>query len=256
MANPKPVHKPARRKKPEMTLDRALSRYGLASRSAAAVMIRAGRVTVDGRVERNPLAWVAPGRAVLRLDRRRLTAARRVYWAINKPAGCITSHGDPSGRRTIYDLLPPGQRWLFPVGRLDQDTTGLLLLTNDSVFAERITNPGSKVEKAYLVKLNGLATVEAMARLRAGVDIGQGESSSAARVELARENPRVSWLEVTIAEGKNRQVRRMMAAVGYRVLKLTRIRIGRLALGGLAPGAMRAIRPEDVLGRAAAGAES
>lgn len=255
MPKPKPVHKAARRKKPEMTLDRVLSRYGVASRGEAAGMIRAGRVTVNGRTERNPLAWVAPGQAVVRLDGRRLKVARRVYWAMNKPADCITSHGDPKGRRTVYDLLPPGKRWLFPVGRLDQDTTGLLLLTNDSVFAERITNPGSKVEKAYLVKLNGLATEEAMARLRQGVDIGRGEQSGPAHVKLARDNGRVSWLEITIAEGKNRQVRRMVEAVGYRVLKLTRIRIGKLELSGLAPGKMRQIRPEEVVGTGQGGTE-
>lgn len=231
-----------------MTLDRVLSRLGLASRAAAAVMIQAGRVTVDGRIERNPLASVEPARQAVRLDRRRLRAAPKVYWAMNKPAGVITSHGDPHGRRTIYDLLPPGQRWVFPVGRLDQDTTGLLLLTNDSIFAERITNPALKVAKTYLVKLNALATPDAVAQLRAGVDLGRGERSQPAQVRPIRDNGRLSWLEVTIAEGKNRQVRRMMAAMGYRVLKLTRTRIGRLELGGLGPGQIRPITPAAVFG--------
>lgn len=244
----RPPHKAARRQKPQMTLDRVLSRLGLASRAAAAEMIEAGRVTVDGRIERNPLAWVEPARQTVRLDRRRLRAARKVYWAMNKPAGVITSHGDPRGRRTIYDLLPPGERWVFPVGRLDQDTTGLLLLTNDSIFAERITNPGSKLPKAYQVKLNALATPEAVAQLRGGLDIGRGERSQPAQVRPLRDNGRLSWLEVTIAEGKNRQVRRMMAAVGYRVLKLTRTRIGHLDLAGLAPGQIRPITPADVFG--------
>lgn len=243
-------HKAARRRKPQMTLDRVLSRWGVASRAAAAEWIRAGRVTVAGRVERNPLAWVEPASQIVRLDRRQLRAARKAYWAMNKPAGVITSHGDPRGRRTVYDLLPAGQHWLFPVGRLDQDTTGLLLLTNDSIFAERITNPVAKVAKTYRVKVNGLPADAALDQLRQGVDLGRGERSQPAHVTRVRDNGRFAWIEVTIAEGKNRQVRRMVSAIGYRVLKLTRIRIGQLELGGLAPGQMRPIAPRDVFGPA------
>lgn len=242
-------HKPARRHKPKMTLDRLLSRYGIASRREAAALIVAGRVRVNGKPVRDPLAWIEPARSTVTLDQLRLKAARKIYFALNKPKGYITSHGDPRGRKTIYDLLPAevGGKWLFPVGRLDQDTSGLLLLTNDSVFAERITNPLTKVGKIYLAKINGLIRAEELDRLRAGLDIGRGERSGPARAEKVRDNGHFCWIELEIGEGKNRQVRRMFAALGYSVLKLTRTRIGKLSLASLAPGALQPIRPSDVL---------
>lgn len=244
-----PPHKPARRRKPEMTLDRLLSRRGIASRREAAELIAAGRVRVDGKPVRDPLHWVAPATATVTLDRAPLKAARRLYFALHKPKGYLTSHGDPRGRKTVYDLLPPplAGQWLFPVGRLDLDTTGLLLLTNDSVFAERITNPATKVAKTYLTKINGLIRPEELDRLRAGLDIGRGERSGPARAEIVRDNGHFHWIELEIQEGKNRQVRRMFAALGYRVLKLTRIRIGKLNLASLTPGSLRPIAPGDVL---------
>jgi 23S rRNA pseudouridine2605 synthase len=250
------AHKPARRHKPKLTLDRALSRFGIASRADAAVMIRSGRVTIDGRRVVEPLTWVEPAVQRIRLDGRRLQGARKVYYALHKPRGAITSHGDPRGRATIYDLpsvaaLSRSGRqsdWLFPVGRLDQDTSGLLLLTNDSVFAERITNPATKVAKTYLVKINGMLPPQVLDRLRAGLDIGRGESSGPAKVTWLRDNGRFCWIELEITEGKNRQVRRMIQALGYEVLKLARIRIGRLQLAALAPGELRPIRPADVFG--------
>lgn len=248
-ANSARIHKPARRQKPEMTLDRLLSRYGVASRREAAALIAAGRVRVNGQVVRDPLRWIAPASANVTLDLERLKPARKLYFALSKPKGYLTSHGDPRGRKTVYGLLPPElqRKWLFPVGRLDQDTSGLLLFTNDSIFAERITNPASKVAKAYLAKINGRISAEQLGRLRAGLEIGRGERSGPAKAEVVRDNGRFCWIELEIHEGKNRQVRRMFQALGYEVLKLTRTRIGKLELGGLAPGTLRPIRPSDVV---------
>lgn len=237
-----------------MTLDRLLSRSGAMSRRMAVDAIAAGRITVDGRQVRDPASWVEPSRQIVRLDGRRLQAAPRAYWALYKPRGYITSRGDARGRKTVYELLPGkmtgGQegKWLFPVGRLDMDTSGLLLLTNDTVFAERITHPETKVPKTYLVKINGLPTPDALARLREGLDIGRGEHTAPAEVSYLGDNGHFARLEFTLREGKNRQVRRMVEAIGFQVLKLVRIRIGKLTLAGLQPGEMRRIKPGDVIG--------
>lgn len=239
--------KPARRDKPEMTLDRVLSRAGVASRTEGARLIAAGRVTVDGRVERDPQRWVQPARQRIEFDGHPLRAPRRLYWAFHKPAGVLTSHGDPDGRRTIYDVVGPLESWYFSVGRLDQDTTGLLLLTNDSVFAERIANPDHKIGKVYRVQAAPPLQPAQLERLRAGLDIGRGQRTAPARVEWLRANARTSWIEIEIHEGMNRQVRRMIVALGHQVLKLQRVRIGKLELGGLGTGRVRPIRPSEVI---------
>lgn len=262
-----------------MTLDRVLSRWGIASRTVAAEMIRAGRVSVAGRTVTDPEVWVDPQRQPVQLDGKPLHPPRKIYIALHKPKGYLTSHGDPQGRPTIYDLLSQshqqapvvlgGQtsqqlktrqrrrllgdatreaRWLFPVGRLDQETTGLLLMTNDSVFAEQIANPLTKVAKTYRVKVNALVTEAELQRLREGVDLGRDERSGPAQVAHLRDDGDCCWLEVVIHEGKNRQVRRMMEALGHAVLELTRVRIGKLELGNLPSGAWREVRPEQVTG--------
>ncbi len=243
--------KPPRRHKPQMTLDRVLSRSGVMSRSQAVEAINAGRITVDGRLIRDPACWITPSRQIVRLDGKRLRAAAKAYWVLYKPKGYITSHGDTRSRPTIYDLLPQELRregkWLFPVGRLDLDTSGLLLLTNDAVFAERITHPATKVPKTYQVKISGLPAPADLERLRNGLDIGRGEQTAPAAVVYLGDNGRFCRLEITLREGKNRQVRRMVEAIGFKVLKLVRIRIGKLGLEGLQPGSLRRIQPGDVV---------
>lgn len=236
--------KPARADKPEMTLDRALSRAGLASRTVAAQWIAAGRVRVDGRVARDPQLWVAPERQRITLDGQPLRRPRPMYWALHKPVGYITSHGDPRGRPTIYDLVGKQASWYFSVGRLDQDTSGLLLITNDSVFAERITNPELKVAKTYHLRVAPPMDAATLARLGGGLDIGRGERAAPCPVRALK---RAAWVEIVLREGKNRQVRRMVEAVGHRVEELVRVRIGKLALGDLSPGKLRRIRPGDVI---------
>ena len=150
--------------KTAMTLDRVLSRFGIASRTASLELIRAGRLKVNGKVERDPERWVWPERDVVHLDGRRLRPAPRTYLLLYKPKGVITSHGDPDGRKTIYDLLGARGRWVAPVGRLDKDTSGLLLLTNDTEFGHAVMSPESEVPKTYLAKINALVTDKAISQ--------------------------------------------------------------------------------------------
>jgi 23S rRNA pseudouridine2605 synthase len=234
------------KRKASMTLDRVLSRYGLASRTAAKEAIEAGRLKVNGRVMRDPNCWVTPGRDVIRLDGQRLKAARKVYRVFYKPKGVITSHGDPEGRKTVYDYLGENARWLFPVGRLDKDTSGLLLMTNDTEFSNLVCNPNSNVLKIYLVKTNGLMGDEVIQRLNVGVEMKRGDRAQPASVRRTENRGKYTWLEVALTEGKNREVRRMIEALGFKVLKLVRTHIGPLSLEGLRVGQWRDLSSSEL----------
>ena len=179
-----------------------------------------------------------------------LTLPTRVYWMLNKPRGVVTTAADEKGRRTVYDLLPDGLPWLAPVGRLDMDSEGLLLLTNDTQWANRIVDPGAHVEKTYHVYVHAVPQDAALARLREGV-IHRGESLRALRVELLHAEPDVALLEIVLDEGKNRQIRRMLEVVGLKVERLVRVSVGALALGDLGAGEGRALSAAEVgaLGR-------
>jgi pseudouridine synthase len=229
-----------------MTLDRVLSRFGLASRTEARGAIEAGRLKVNGRVVRDPDRWVDPERDVVHLDGQRLRRARKLYLLLYKPRGVITSHGDREGRKTVYDLLGDERRWLSPVGRLDRDTTGLLLMTNDTDFLEFITDPASRVPKTYLVKANGIVPDETFGRMCEGIEMKRGDRARPERVRRLHDRGKYSWLEVVLTEGKNREVRRMFEAVGFKVLKLVRTRIGPLTLEGLEIGRWRELTPAEV----------
>lgn len=224
-----------------MTLDRVLSRFGLASRTEARNAVRAGRLKVNGRVERDPDRWVRPDRDVFHLDGERLKAARKIYLLFYKPKGVITSHGDPKGRRTIYDCLGEERSWVSPVGRLDKDTSGLLLLTNDTDLANNVTDPKFEIPKGYVVKASGIVSDEVLARLREGVDLGRGERAVPRTVRRLEDRGKYSWIEIVLTEGKNREIRRMLEAVGFSVLKLVRTRIGPLTIGDLQVGRWRAL---------------
>jgi 23S rRNA pseudouridine2605 synthase len=232
--------------KPTMTLDRVLSRFGLASRSEAREAIVAGRLKVNGRVVRDPDQWVEPGRDTIHFDGARLKRARRIYLLFYKPKGVITSYGDPDNRRTVYEYLGDLKRWVAPVGRLDKDTSGLLLLTNDTEFADFVTSPESRVAKTYLVKSSGLLSDEVIARLRAGVEMKRGDFASPESVRRLEDRGKYTWLEIVLVEGKNREVRRMIEAVGFKVLKLVRTRLGPLTLEGLEVGKWRELKPAEV----------
>jgi len=211
--------------------------------------VEAGRVTVGGRVVRAPAQRVVLGRDRIAFDGRRVAEAEveRIVLAYHKPKGLITSRTDPGGRPTIYDALPDLPAWVFPVGRLDKDSAGLLILTNDHRLGHRLTDPESHVEKRYEVLVKGVPSVEALDVLRAGVDIGDERPTRLARVRVLG-SPRAggTWLEVVVTEGRNRQVRRMCAAVGHDVLELVRVGIGGLALGPLEPGHWRRLDPREV----------
>ncbi len=221
-------------------LHRALSKLGWGSRTQAQEWIRAGEVRVDGQVVTDPLTWVD-------LDRQRVTRAGKetpatatIVLALHKPRGVVTTRSDERGRRTVYDLLPPGLPWLFPVGRLDADSEGLLLLTNDADLSIRLTAPEHAIPKTYHVTVAGKPDEETLQRLRDGVDLSDGPTRPA-QVRLLRAGEKKSLLEIVLTEGRNRQIRRMGAAVGHKVRRLIRVAIGALQLGDLAPGAARVL---------------
>jgi 23S rRNA pseudouridine2605 synthase len=232
--------------KPTMTLDRVLSRFGIASRTAAREAIQAGRLKVNGRVVRDPDVWVRPDRDSFLLDGRHVQPARKRYLLFYKPKGVITSHGDPDGRETIYQYLGDENQWVAPVGRLDKDTSGLLLLTNDTEFGEFITNPDSEIPKTYWVKVNALLNDQAIAELNGGVEMKRGDRAQPLSVRRREDRGRYTWLEVVLTEGKNREVRRMVEAVGCKVLKLVRTRIGPLTLEGLEVGKWRELSSGEI----------
>jgi 23S rRNA pseudouridine2605 synthase len=222
-----------------MTLDRVLSRFGLASRTAAREAILAGRVKVNGCVVRDPERWTDPKAEAIHVDGNRIRQARRTYLLFYKPKGVITSHGDPEGRKTVYDCLGPGAPWVSPVGRLDKDTSGLLLLTNDTDFANRVTDPASGVRKTYLVKANTLVGDDVIARLAQGLQMKRGDQAQPESVRRVEDRGKYSWLEIVLTEGKNREVRRMLEAVGLKALKLVRTKLGPCTLEGLQVGQYR-----------------
>ena len=222
-----------------MTLDRALSRSGWGSRTAAREAIATGRVKVNGRVVRDPERWVRSGLDKVCLDDRKLKPSPKIYLAFYKPKGVITSHGDPGARKTVYDFLGGLGRWVAPVGRLDKDTSGLLLMTNDTEFADDVTSPNSGVVKTYWAKINGLLSDETIAHLAQGIEMKRGDWAHPSSVRRLEDRGKYTWLEIALDEGKNREVRRMIEAVGFKVLKLVRTRIGGFALGAMTPGQWR-----------------
>lgn len=222
-----------------MTLDRVLSRFGLASRTAAREAIAAGRVKVNGRMVRDPDRWTNPQMDSIHVDGDRVKQARKTYLLFYKPKGVITSHGDPGGRKTIYDCLDASVPWVSAVGRLDKDTSGLLLLTNDTDFANYVASPSSEVPKTYLIKANTLVSDELIARMSEGLELKRGEWARPKSVRRVEDRGKYSWLEIVLTEGKNREVRRLLEAVGLKVLKLVRTRIGPCTLEGLQVGRWR-----------------
>jgi 23S rRNA pseudouridine2605 synthase len=232
-------------KKPRVTLDRVLSRAGIASRTTTREWIQQGRVKVNGRVIRNPDHWVESAKDVVHFDGRKIRDEKKIYVALNKPTGVVTSFGDNRSRQTVYDYLKGLDRWVFPVGRLDMDTSGLLILTNDTEYGERLLQPESKVPKTYYGKVSGVVSTDEYFQLAYGLNIGHGEQTGPATVREIRATEKYTWFELTIMEGKNRQVRRMFEAVGHPVLKLVRIRIGGLELGELPIGKYKTLSQKE-----------
>jgi 23S rRNA pseudouridine2605 synthase len=229
---------------PRHGLARVLSKLGVCSRTRAAEAIRAGRVTVDGRIVCDPERATDSMRERIVVDGRDVVASEPIYYMLNKPRGYVTTASDEHGRETIYDLIADAKLpWIAPVGRLDKASEGLLLLTNDSAWAAKITSPATKVDKIYHVQIDKTPDPSLIDALVRGIGVGDALLSAKSVRELRR-GAKNAWLEIVLDEGRNRQIRRLLAAHGIGVLRLVRVAIGPLALGDLAKGAHR---PLDAL---------
>ena len=235
---------------PRHGLARVLSKLGVCSRSQAQALVREGRVTLNGRVVRDPETPADAARDRIAVDGEEIAARKKIYLALNKPRGYVTTASDERDRQTVYDLLKnctaaPPDVWLAPVGRLDKASEGLLLLSNDSVWAARLTDPASHLDKTYHVQIDTLADAELLARLREGI-IDAGEALALKSVRELRRGEKHSWLEIVLDEGRNRQIRRVLAAFGIGVLRLVRVAIGPIALGTLAKGEARELSAAEL----------
>lgn len=226
-------------------LARALSKLGYCSRSKAVELIRAGQVKLNGVVRRDPETPTHPGKDRIEVEGAPLGAGEKIYLMLNKPRGAVTSASDEKGRQTVYAHLPNGLPWLAPVGRLDKASEGLLLLTNDSEWAARITAPETHLDKTYHVQVSALVENPLLLALRGGIQTGDGDFLRVKDARILRSGERNSWLEIILDEGKNRQIRRLLEHFHLEVLRLVRVAIGPLALGGLAKGATRALTSEE-----------
>lgn len=227
-------------------LARALSKRGFCSRSQAEALVRAGRVTLDGRTVRDPETPVDSQCVMIAVDGIPVGAAEPIYVALNKPRGLVTSLSDEQGRDTVYRcLLGADLPWLAPVGRLDRASEGLLLFTNDTTWAARLTDPASHIDKTYHVQIDTLPHVDLLHRLRGGID-DRRERLVTKLVRELRRGEKNAWLEVVLDEGRNRHIRRLLSGHGIGVLRLVRIAIGPLMLGTLARGAWRYLDATEV----------
>jgi 23S rRNA pseudouridine2605 synthase len=225
-------------------LSRALSKMGYCSRSQAAILIRDGRVTLNGRILRDSEIPVRLPGDLIQVDGTPLDKAKATYLIMNKPRGVITTASDEKGRKTVYDLLEPGLPWVGPVGRLDKASEGLLLLTNDSEWAAKITEPASHLNKKYHVQVDCVADPDLIAKITRR-QASDGDLLSVKAARLLRHGDKNSWLEIVLDEGKNRQIRRLLNALKVEVLRLVRVSIGPLELGDLKKGSARHLTAEE-----------
>lgn len=229
-----------------MSLERALSKLALASRSEARALILAGRVRVDGRPALDPTRRVTPERIAVAIDGQ--PAARRsasITIALHKPRGYVTTRSDPDGRPTVYDLLGGVPERVVPVGRLDLATSGLLLFTNDTQFANWLTDPANAIPRVYLVTAKGRVDDTTIATLERGLTV-DGERLAAHAAVIRKASGKESHLTLTLTEGRNREVRRLLEAAGHPVTSLKRVQFGGLTLGHLPPGKWRRLRDAEV----------
>lgn len=228
-----------------MRINRYIASAGLCSRRKADELIACGSVKVNGAVLTSPGYDVREGDVVEVNGRPVRAGEKKYYYALNKPVGYVTTMKDEYGRPTVAELMGDTEVRLFPVGRLDEDTSGLIFMTNDGDFAYRVSHPKHGLGKTYHAEVRGPLTRTKLACLRRGVDIG-GFITSPARVRVLRELPGSTAVEITIHEGKNREIRRMFKAVGNPVLSLERVAIGPVRLGRLISGGCRRLRPEEI----------
>lgn len=236
---------PARPRTPTFGLARVLSKRGICSRSQGEKLAREGRVRVDGRVVRDP-EFPIRGTERIEVDGGGATEAAPVYLAMNKPRGIVVTAADERGRDTVYSLLEgAGLPWLGPVGRLDKASEGLLLLSNDTVWAAGITDPATHVPKTYHVQVAGHPDEATISAMLAGI-VDEGELLKAGAASLLRQGEKNAWLEVTLDEGRNRHIRRLMQVLGFEVQRLVRVAIGELPLGTLPKGQWRHLSESEV----------
>jgi pseudouridine synthase len=235
-----------------VSLPRAISKLGYSSRSQAEKLVLSGIVSVNGRVVKSLSFRIDPAKDKVSINGEVVNKEKKfVYFLLNKPVDVVTTRNDEKGRSTVYDLLTrekmlEGMGHLFPVGRLDKDTSGALLVTNDSQLGEKLTNPESKFPKSYSVVCVGVLTREHMSRLAEGVELDDGYTTLPAKIsKLVSENS-VSQCQITIVEGKNRQIRKMFEVIGFPVMELQRIAIGSLQLGELQSGKLRKLTTDEI----------
>jgi 23S rRNA pseudouridine2605 synthase len=229
-------------------LARALSKLGYCSRTRAAEFIRAGRVRLNGALRRDPETPVHLQKDRIAVDGILVESGRKIYLMMNKPRGLVTTSSDEKGRETIYSLLRSEDAlpWLAPVGRLDKASEGLLLLTNDSEWAAGVTAPETHLEKTYHVQIARVADEAVIEAMQRGMSTN-GENMTARQCRSLRSGEKNSWLEVVLDEGRNRQIRRMLASLDIEVLRLIRVAIGPLQLGKLKKGSYRALTVDEKL---------
>jgi 23S rRNA pseudouridine2605 synthase len=229
----------------EQRLQKIIAEMGIASRRKAEEIIMEGRVTVNGEVAAIGMK-ADPLRDHIKVDGKLLTRPqKKVYYAFHKPRGVVTSMGDPQGRPSVSEYFRGIRQRVFPVGRLDYDSEGLLLLTNDGDFAYSVLHPSQKIPKTYLVKVKGVLDDDQIEKLRTGIKL-DGRMTAPAKVKKLRKSESNSWIEITIHEGRKRQIRRMLERVGHQVIRLMRIRINGIEMGPLDPGSYRKLTPAEM----------
>jgi 23S rRNA pseudouridine2605 synthase len=226
-------------------LARAMSKLGYCSRSRAQELIRSGRVHLNGAVKRDPEAPVLVGRDRIEVSGAPIHSAAKVYLMLNKPRGLVTTASDEKLRPTVYSVLGNDFPWVAPVGRLDKASEGLLLLTNDSEWGARVLAPETHLPKVYHVHVSGVRDASLAASLIKGVRVSGGDLLRAKDARILRHGNRNTWLAITLDEGKNRHIRRMLEHLGIEVLRLVRVAIGKLVLGDLAKGASRPLTAKE-----------
>jgi 23S rRNA pseudouridine2605 synthase len=228
-------------------LNKLLAHAGVASRRQCETLINSGRVSVDGRVVRELGTRVDPGKQRVTVDGQPIKLERPVYWLVNKPRGYLCTNRDPAGRPLATDLVPHVDQRVYTVGRLDEASEGLLLLTNDGDLAFRLMHPRFGIEKTYLVQVAGDPAPEELQKLLKGVWLSEGHVR-AKRIKREKKQGGSTWLRIVLNEGKNREIRRMLARLGHKVLRLRRIAIGPVRIGDLKAGKARRLRGVELEG--------
>lgn len=236
-----------------VSLARALSKLGFSSRSIARMLIQSGRVRVNGRIVRGPDTRVDLDKDRFEVDRKLVSRPRPIYLMLNKPRGLVTTASDEKRRPTVYECFSGADLpWVFPVGRLDKASEGLLLFTNDSRWAAQILDPRSGLDRVYHVQVDGQATEGLISRMRHGLTAPEGDFLGTKKTRVLRSGKRTFWLEIVLNEGKNRHIRRLLAMLDLKVLRLVRVAMGPLCLGDLAKGKHRALTESEIRASGAA----